>query len=403
VAIQLVFLLIGLASLPGYYQRVATRTVEPVLLYGQVMTDNDLIAQAAAERGVSPASYALYRGAFQAAAALIPAALALVILWRARRHWFAWFTAFTILFLGVSNLSDGISIARLIPFEVLGANDLFWFLILLFILLFPNGQLVPRWAGRLAVALVAYHAFIQFGTVAAYVAPEFAARAHLPTWGQPAFVWPVLLNFLVVLACQIYRYRRVSGPVERQQTKWFVFGFGLVIALILVGFVIGPHRGFLTDLVNRLLWLPLPIALAQAILRHRLYDIDVIIRRTLIYMVLTGLLVLAYFGTVLVLESVFRALTGQGQNSLVVVLSTLAIATLVGPLRRQVQAGIDRRFFRRKYDAAQTLAGFAASARDETDLERLSSHLVKVVDHTMQPESVELWLRPSGQIRKLHR
>jgi hypothetical protein len=146
-----------------------------------------------------------------------------------------------------------------------------------------------------------------------------------------------------------------------------------------------------------LLWLPLclPVALAIAITRYRLWDIDVIIRRTLIYTVLTALLVLAYFGSVLVLESVFRALTGQGQNSLVVVLSTLAIAALVGPLRRRVQAAIDRRFFRRKYDAARTLAGFAASARDETDLARLSERLVGVVQETIAPEHVSMWLRGS--------
>jgi hypothetical protein len=131
-----------------------------------------------------------------------------------------------------------------------------------------------------------------------------------------------------------------------------------------------------------------------AVLRYRLWDIDVIIRLTLIYSVLSAVLALANFGTVLLLESAFRALTGQGQNSLVVVLSTLAIAALFGPVRSRVQATIDKRFFRKKYDAARTLTGFAAGARDETDLGQLSAHLVQVVDETMQPANVGLWLRP---------
>jgi hypothetical protein len=133
-------------------------------------------------------------------------------------------------------------------------------------------------------------------------------------------------------------------------------------------------------------------ALLVALLRYRLWDIDVLIRRTLIYSVLSAILAIAYLGSVLVLESAFRALTGQGQNQLVTVVSTLAIAALFGPLRVRVQRFIDRRFYRRKYDAARTLAGFAATARDETNLEQLSTRLVGVVDETLRPASVSLWL-----------
>jgi hypothetical protein len=124
-----------------------------------------------------------------------------------------------------------------------------------------------------------------------------------------------------------------------------------------------------------------------------LWDIDVIIRRTLIYSALSAVLAAAYLGTVVLLQAASRLATGQGQNSLVVVLSTLAIAALFGPVRSRVQSAIDRRFYRRKYDAARTLASFAASARDETDLDQLSTHLVRVIDQTMQPAHVGLWLR----------
>jgi uncharacterized membrane protein YedE/YeeE len=130
----------------------------------------------------------------------------------------------------------------------------------------------------------------------------------------------------------------------------------------------------------------------MAILRARLWDIDLLIRRTLVYAALTGLLALAYFGSVLVLEGLVRALTGQSQSQVVTVVSTLAIAALFVPLRRRVQAFIDRRFYRSKYDAARTLAAFSNTVRDEVELGRLTERLTEVVDETLQPESVGLWL-----------
>jgi hypothetical protein len=136
----------------------------------------------------------------------------------------------------------------------------------------------------------------------------------------------------------------------------------------------------------------LPLSLGIAMLRSRLWDIDVIIRRTLVYSALTGLLAGVYFGSVLALQTVLRGMTGE-ETPLVIVLSTLLIAALAAPLRRRVQAWIDRRFYRRKYDAARTLAAFGEQARDETDLGRLSERLRGVVEETMQPESVGLWLR----------
>jgi hypothetical protein len=147
-------------------------------------------------------------------------------------------------------------------------------------------------------------------------------------------------------------------------------------------------------LVYPLLTLLLPLSIGIAILRHRLYDIDALINRTLVYGILTVLLALVYFGLVIGLESLVRLFTGQAEQSpIVIVASTLAIAALFQPLRRRIQVIIDRRFYRRKYDAAHTLAAFSATLRNEVDLNQLREHLLAVVEETMQPAHVSLWLR----------
>ena len=204
---------------------------------------------------------------------------------------------------------------------------------------------------------------------------------------------------LVVVAAQFLRFRRASG-VERQQIKWL--GYAASVALlgaILTYGVYGATAAQWTWQLGLTLlaigFVGAPIAVGIAISRYRLYEIDALINRTLVYGVLTALLVLVYFGGVAIAQAIFRALTGQEQQpQLAIVVSTLVIAALFNPLRRRIQGFIDRRFYRRKYDAAKTLEAFSAKLRDETDLDALNAELVGVVRETMQPAHVSLWLRP---------
>jgi hypothetical protein len=211
-------------------------------------------------------------------------------------------------------------------------------------------------------------------------------------------LWRGLIFAAIILSVLslVVRYHRASG-VERQQLKWFA------LAAVLIGGLIVGDLLSLDLLLGAALWNLLDtatlvgqyLAVGIAILRYRLYDIDVLINRTLVYGALTAMLALVYFGGVATTQAILRALSGQEeQPQLAVVVSTLVIAALFNPLRRYIQGFIDRRFYRTKYDAAKTLETFSAKLRDETDLDALSGDLVGVVRETMQPSHVSLWLRP---------
>jgi len=213
-----------------------------------------------------------------------------------------------------------------------------------------------------------------------------------------------LLISLVVV--QVYRYRRVSTSLQRQQTKWVVYG----IAVEIIGFIAsmllsvffgsnmqpGTSLYFIENTAISLFLLCIPISIGIAILRSRLWDIDILINRTLVYGTLTATLALLYVGSVVLLQELFRPLFG-GRNDLAIVVSTLAIAALFMPLRSQIQSAIDSRFYRRKYDTAKTLEAFSRSLRDEVDIDKLTSQLIAVVDETMQPIQAFLWLAPADR------
>jgi hypothetical protein len=209
------------------------------------------------------------------------------------------------------------------------------------------------------------------------------------------------LSFLVLGPfSQIYRYRKESNASERQQTKLVVWGFTGFAGIVIVWAVFSsmlPEIGLVRIWLDKFVFdfgaLLIPLSIGLSVLRYRLWDIDVFIRRTLQYTILTGLLAMIYFGSVVLAQRVAIVWTGSGDSPLIVVVSTLLVAALFNPLRRRVQAFIDRRFFRQKYDAIQTLAAFTQVARDETRLDALVPALLQVVKASMQPEQAWLWLK----------
>ena len=283
-------------------------------------------------------------------------------------------------------------------------------LLCLLLLHFPDGRPPsPRWravrwltTGWMASAVVAFA--LAPGPVNLVSLPGLrvdnpaglAAASILGPVKAVAGVFTVV-PLLAALASLVARFRRARGQ-ERQQLKWLTYAAALAIAAyltsILVAALVPGELGGLLRALQAFAFALLPIAIGVAVLRHRLYDIDLLINRTLVYGALTATLALVYIGGVVLLQRAAGWLTGQEGSPLAIVASTLAIAALFQPLRRRIQAIIDRRFYRRKYDAQQTLAAFAATLRDETDLERITANLLAVVQETMQPAHVSLWLRP---------
>jgi hypothetical protein len=261
-------------------------------------------------------------------------------------------------------------------------------LLFLFVGLFPGGRFAPRWMKWYWLALV----ILALGGDRVF-SGVIGARGWPADW-----IWvPGWLSFLILGPySQIYRYRKVSSPTERLQTKWVVFGFSAMAGGILLGSLLqqaGSLPGiFISDFFFGLSTLVLPISIGVSMLRFRLWDIDVIIRKTLVYGALTAILALVYFGAVTLSQSLFVAATGE-QSPVAIVISTLTIAALFGRLRQRIQTTIDRRFFRSKYNAQKTMEGFAASVRDEVELDQISAYLLAVVQETLQPEQVSLWLK----------
>jgi hypothetical protein len=383
-----------LAGVPVYFAYLLTPCPVAACTNGQLALDT---LRALHTLGLSVGFYAAYTVALDVVVAAGYGAVAMFLFWRKSEDRMALFAALMLLTFGAATFTSSMQmLAEVYPVWRLPVG-LVGFIgdvsMLTFLYVFPDGRFVPRWSRWLAVLWIAYQVPVYFFR---------DSPANLSgTWvGQAVFLGLIVSG----VAAQVYRYRWIASPVQRQQTKWVVFGsaLGIALDLIIVGVAVSGmlpwslEPGSLTYFVVLtgafLSLLLIPLSIGVAILRARLWEIDILINRTLVYGLLTAALTLTYIGCVVLLQTIVTAFTHLGHSEVVAVASTLAIAALFTPLRRRIQNLIDKRFYRRKYDVAKVLAAFGATVRDETDLERLTAELVRVVDETMQAEFVSLWL-----------
>jgi hypothetical protein len=393
-------LVLFVITLPTYYAHLHLHCTD-FCIYGQLSVRN---IQSLHKLDLSLNTYAVLFVILLIFSAILCVAAATLLLWKRPDNWIALLVAFLLVVLGLGStttdasvlqptLGPGLALLLASFSNFLGAVSL-----PLLFSLFPNGRFVPRWTRWILIALIILSIALAFVPLIVSISIVIPSLSF--------FFYSICL--LSLLLAQIYRYRKVSTSVEQQQTKWVIFGFSLAV-LISFGLLI-PERSSLpfsqpdspyviiTNLVGTLsLTVPIALCFGIAILRYRLWDIDILINRTLVYGSLTVILAFVYFLSVFALQSLLSVFTGQlssdAQSPIVIVASTLSIAALFQPLRRRIQTIIDRRFYRSKYDAARTLAAFSKTLSNEVDLNQLREDLLAVVQETMQPSHVSLWLR----------
>jgi len=402
VAVVVFTLSIFILSLPAYFAQLQTVCVcdTCVYAYGQLTPGT---AQALQNLSLSTGEYVESILGLVIASTLGSFGVACLLFWRRSDDWMAMFVSLFLVIIGINfsvqaqaTLATNVQTVWYWSHTVL--IGLGWVSFSLLLYLFPDGRFVPRWTRLLAVFVVASNLFLDASPV---------PISTFPPWMLGAIF---LVNGGSGVVAQIYRYVHVSGPVQRQQTKWVVFGLAATALVILgreVPLLIFPSLSTSSSpyfLISTYVYPPglllTPLSLGVAILRYRLWDIDTIINKALVYGGLSLLLAAVYLGLIVGLESLLGLVSGQASQPVVIVVSTLVIAALFQPLRHRMQAIIDRRFYRHKYDAARTLAAFSATLQNEMDLSQLSEHLLAVVQETMQPASVSLWLRPPDQERR---
>ncbi len=424
-ALWLVLVLIDLAilitNLPAYYHALFTVCTAP-------LTDCQITDQLTTETvatlhhaGFSLNTYAFYVIFLDLLTTLSFLLIGAVIIWRKAKTWMGLFVSFLLLNFGSLGVSfahvngivpNGSSNALLNLLSIISniPTVLTYICLAFFFCTFPDGRLVPRWSWTL-IGLWIVNAFF-------WIAPP-NTPFNLLNW-PPFFEAGWLSIVFGGSACiQLYRFLRVASPIQRQQIKWLLYGFVPVVVLPICftlymtfvpalnkpgAFLINTPNSFLltaTLPLYRFYYLPVPFCIGIALLRYRLWDIDRIINRTLVYTLLTGILALFYLGLILGLQFLFdRIASSAAANSpLILVGSTLIIAALFQPLRHRIQRIIDRRFYRKKYDARRTIASFSTTLRGEVELAQLSEQLVSVVEETMQPAHVSLWLNKPQQSR----
>ena len=394
-------------GLPQYFTNLQEVCNSYTCGYGQLLLQS---AQVLQNLGTSVGVYAVFALVLTIAITMVWFIVGGVIFWRKSDEWMALLVSLAlVMFAGAGGFNTGLVWPN--PVWNVFVGFLFVFgLIALFLVfsLFPDGRFAPRWMVLFAVVFAAF-------IVDTFLLPLLIGNSPFISWN-----WPFPLSWLVIIGLlgslvfsQFYRYRHISDPLQRQRTKWVIFAF-IVLLVGLIGeslvFEVLPQifpalhpPDPLYQGISLFVWniapVLIPLSFGIAILRSRLWDIDIIIKRTLVYTALTGTLAVVYIACILILQALLSGFTSG--NTVALVVSTLAIAALFQPFRRRIQTIIDRRFYRRKYDAARTIAAFSATLRGETDLNTLSEQLLAVVQETMQPAHVSLWLqKPYREVRQ---
>jgi hypothetical protein len=386
-------LLPGLLGLPVYYRQLVAMEIFPT--NGSWTPEN--FQAASANSGFDPQVIAWLVVIPALIQILSNVGIGLVIFWKQSHKWLGLLASFSMVSMGGTFTGDHHQFLQALPqfWQVLlqEVGTLLWLGYFLFLILFPNGRFVPGWMRWVAVLLTAWY-------VATVAYNRFAGEF-------PEFFLPIGFALLSVIIYGKYQqYRWLSTPQEKQQIRWFLFAIFVFVTqgilTNLVDFVYPvPAQPGLTELLIYLgrVYLSaaagalIPISIGIAIFRYRLWDIEFVIRQTLYYTVLTGLLGLVYVCIVTLLQALLVG-SNDRQSPLVLVLSTLVIATLFNPMRLRIQKTIDQRFFRSRYDTAKTMEAFSSTVRQETDPQQLSANLVCAVQQSLQPESVTLWIRP---------
>ena len=388
-------LAIFFASLPMYLAQLQTPCTELSCEYQQLTHSQAVMIERV---GLSIASYAAFTILLAFVSIIMCLIVSTLIIWRRPDDRMAFFVALMLITLGPIIEFVNVPLSSSSPWQVpnLCMSLLAQALLVLVFLLFPSGRFVPRWTRWTFLAYLALQIPLTFLPVAPL----------LPNNPESQFGWFVAVGgFVLIAAVQFYRFRRVSSPRERQQTKWVVFGLAVPITISVIATALGlffptlAERSVLYPFVLNELGLLIPLGISLsfgfAMLRSRLWDIDIIINRTLVYGSLTIILALIYFSLIFALQFLLQGFFKQN-NAVIIVVSTLAIAALFQPLRHRIQRIIDRRFYRRKYDAVKVVEAFSATLRNEVDLHQLREHLLMVVQDTMQPSHVSLWLRETA-------
>lgn len=390
-------------GVPLLFQQMATTCTGSDCLRNQLGPE---ALPAMTEIGLTLSEYALLQLAPTILFAVVCVAVGALIFWRRSYELMAYASSLWLVTFGLTLFEEEVrATGAAYPWLQPAALVLIWLggviLLPLFFCIFPNGRFAPRWTKWAWLIISAL--FVSMGT-AAEIVPGFDATYD----AFAGYLWMAMV--LGSIAIQFYRYRYLSTVNERQQTKWVVFAFLVIVAVNVTMLLVNPLfldftvqqgdnavRNIIGNATASFPYLMIPIGIGISILRHRLFDIDVIIRRTVQYSLVTAMLAAVYFGSITLIQGSITAVTGT-QSPLAIVLSTLLVAALFNPLRRRVQTAVDRRFYRQKYDTQQVLAQFAQTARDEVEIDVLQAELVQVVQETMQPEQISVWVKPVTRV-----